>query len=47
MIQTVEAIIAPDGKVLLLESVNLPISRRALVMILEDGPTQRVLPILD
>jgi hypothetical protein len=42
MIQTVEAIIEPDGKVLLLESVNLTESRRALVMILEDEPAQSV-----
>jgi hypothetical protein len=42
MIQTVEAIIEPDGKVLLLESVNLTESRRALVMILEDEPAQNV-----
>lgn len=42
MIQTVEAIIEPDGRVLLLESVNLTESRRALVMILEDEPAQSV-----
>lgn len=42
MIQTVEAIIEPDGKVSLLESVNLTESRRALVMILEDEPAQTV-----
>lgn len=41
MIQTVEAIIEPDGKVLLLESVHLTESRRALVTILEDEPAQR------
>jgi hypothetical protein len=38
MIQTVEAIIEPDGKVLLLEEVQLTESRRALVTILEDEP---------
>jgi len=39
MIQTVEAIIEPDGKVLLLEPVELSEARRALVTILEDEPT--------
>ena len=39
MIQTVEAIIEPDGKVLLLEPVQLSERRRALVTILEDEPT--------
>jgi hypothetical protein len=38
MIQTVEAIIEPDGKVLLLEDVHLTESHRALVTILEDEP---------
>jgi hypothetical protein len=42
MIQTVEAIIEPDGKVLLLESVQLKESRRALVTILEDEPAAKV-----
>jgi hypothetical protein len=42
MIQTVEAIIEPDGKVLLLESINLTESRRALVTILEDEPAYGV-----
>jgi len=42
MIQTVEAIIEPDGKVLLLESINLKEPRRALVTILEDEPLSRV-----
>jgi hypothetical protein len=42
MIQTVEAIIEPDGKVLLLESVELKESRRALVTILEDEPVTKV-----
>ena len=38
MIQTIEAIIEPDGKVLLLEDVRLTESHRALVTILEDEP---------
>jgi hypothetical protein len=38
MIQTVEAIIEPSGKVQLLEDVQLTESRRALVTILEDEP---------
>lgn len=42
MIQTLEAIIEPDGKVLLLEPVSLTESHRALVMILEDEPAQSV-----
>lgn len=42
MIQTVEAIIEPDGKVLLLEPVQLKEPRRALVTILEDEPTAKV-----
>lgn len=42
MIQTVEAIIEPDGKVLLLESVQLKEPRRALVTILEDEPAAKV-----
>lgn len=42
MIQTVEAIIEPDGRVLLLESVEIKEPRRALVTILEDEPAARV-----
>jgi hypothetical protein len=42
MIQTVEAIIEPDGKVLLLEPIELKESRRALVTILEDEPVTKV-----
>ncbi len=38
MIQTVEAIIDQNGNVQLLESLQLPASRRALVTILEDEP---------
>jgi hypothetical protein len=42
MVQTVEAIIEPDGKVLLLEPIQLKESRRALVTILEDEPITKV-----
>ena len=42
MIQTVEAIIEPDGKVLLLEDVQLTESRRALVTILDDEPASTI-----
>lgn len=42
MIQTVEAIIEPDGRVLLLESVQIKEPRRALVTILEDEPAARI-----
>lgn len=42
MIQTFEAIIEPDGKVLLLEDVQLSESRRALVTILDDEPASTV-----
>jgi hypothetical protein len=38
MIKTVEAVIDEHGQVRLLEVVNLPSARRALVMILEDEP---------
>jgi hypothetical protein len=41
MIQTIEAIIEPDGTVLLLESVQLTEPHRALVMILEDEPATK------
>ena len=41
MFKTVEAIIEPDGKVLLLEDVQLTESHRALVTILEDEPVSR------
>ena len=41
MIQTIEAIIEPDGKVLLLESVQLTEAHRALVTILEDEPASK------
>jgi len=42
MIQTFEARIEPDGKVLLLEDVQLSEARRALVTILEDEPGSKV-----
>jgi hypothetical protein len=42
MIQTVEAIIQPDGKVLLLEAVELAEPRRALVTILEGEPVAAI-----
>ena len=42
MIQTVEAIIEPDGEVLLLEPVELSERKRALVTILEDEPANAI-----
>lgn len=42
MIRTVEAVIDEYGNVRLLESVHLPATRRALVMILEERPVTRV-----
>ena len=38
MIRTIEAVIDENGKVRLLEAVQVPAARRALVMILEDEP---------
>jgi len=38
MIQTIEAVIHPDGTVRLLEPVQLPASRRAFLMILQEPP---------
>jgi len=38
MIRTIEAIIDEDGKIQLLEPVNLSSSRRALVTILDEEP---------
>ncbi len=38
MIKTVEALIDEKGNVRLLESIDLPTARRALVTILEDEP---------
>ncbi len=42
MIQTVEAVIDENGKVHLLESVNLTEARRALVTILEEEPATEI-----
>lgn len=39
MIRTIEATIDPKGNINLSEPVNLPSSRRALVTILEEGPS--------
>lgn len=36
MLQTVEAVIEPDGRVRLLEALTLPESRRALVTVLPE-----------
>ncbi|MGI9050093.1 MAG: hypothetical protein ACR2GU_12105 [Rubrobacteraceae bacterium] len=41
MIRTIEAIIDEHGIVRLLEDVNLPSTRRALVTILEDEPVEQ------
>ena len=38
MLRTVEALIDEDGNIHLLESVELPSARRAIVVILEDSP---------
>ena len=38
MIRTIEAVVDPSGNVRLLEEVQLPGPRRALVTILEDAP---------
>lgn len=42
MIRTVEAVIDENGQVRLLEMVQLPEARRALVTILEDEPVTKV-----
>ena len=42
MLQTLEAIIDEQGNVRLLESISLPIARRALVTILESEPTANI-----
>ncbi|MDA2930248.1 hypothetical protein MYX84_09920 [Acidobacteria bacterium AH-259-O06] len=42
MIRTVQAVIDEQGNVRLLESVQLPAARRALVTILEDQPLASV-----
>ncbi|MBI5385399.1 MAG: hypothetical protein HZA90_12035 [Verrucomicrobia bacterium] len=38
MMQTIEAVIDPNGTVRLLEPVRLGVSKRALVTIMEEGP---------
>jgi len=38
MIQTIEAVIHPDGTIRLLEPVQLPASRRAFLTILQEPP---------
>ena len=38
MIRTIEAVVDPNGNVRLLEDVELPGPRRALVTILDDAP---------
>lgn len=38
MIQTVEAVIDEQGKVRLLEAIDLPAGRRVLVTVLDDEP---------
>jgi len=40
MIRTIEAVVDEQGNVRLLEGVRLAGARRALVMILEDAPTE-------
>jgi hypothetical protein len=42
MIKTVEAVIDEKGHVQLLESIELPAARRALVTILEEEPVTRI-----
>ena len=42
MIRTVEAVIDEQGQVHLLEPVNLPSARRALVTILEEEPSPAI-----
>ena len=37
--RTIEAVIEPNGEVRLIEKVNLPSPRRALVTILEESPS--------
>lgn len=41
MIKTVEAVVDKQGSVHLLEGIHLPNSRRALVTILDEEPTER------
>jgi len=42
MIKTIEAVIDENGQVRLLESINLPAARRALVTILEEEPATNI-----
>ena len=42
MIKTIEAVIDENGQVRLLESINLPAARRALVTILEEEPATSI-----
>lgn len=42
MLRTVEAVIDKHGKVHLLEAIQLPEARKALVTILEDAPTMGI-----
>lgn len=42
MIKTVEAVIDENGQVRLLEAINLPAARRALVTILEEAPATSI-----
>jgi len=42
MIKTVEAVIDENGQVRLLEAINLPVARRALVTILEEEPATSI-----
>jgi hypothetical protein len=46
MIRTFEAVVDADGRVKLLESVELPHRRRALVTILEEAPHDEAEPAL-
>ncbi len=42
MLRTLEAVIDEQGNVRLLESIDLPATRRALVTILEEEPTGNI-----
>ncbi len=46
MIRTIEAMINEEGEVRLLEPIHLPGTRRALVTILEEPPTDVLAPAL-
>ena len=45
MIQTLEAVIDERGTVRLLNSVQIPVPRRALVTILDEAPAEQALEI--